>query len=284
MNHPVLGPQPLSLEDVPESRAQSGRFAASLQEIISAIASFSIWGPISLDDVTARYRRTILGPLWLIIPQAMFIAGIYTLHRQTMSAGSTDFLPYLAISLPLWALLTALAVDTTSCFLSAKGFIDSYALPLAIHIVRSVSRAYIVFAHLLIVYFVVELWAHKSLPVTMVAAAPALAILAVFGLGAGLALAPLGTRYRDVPPALGAVMMLGFVLSPVFWVPTEAQKLSPMVYLNPFYYLLEVVRQPMLGSWGEPHIWAIATMISVSMFVVGVLVYVRQRPTVIYWL
>lgn len=285
MRPPTLGPEPAYPSGEPLEVRRVNPAAPALREIVRALKAYTIWGPIAVDDVVARYKRTVLGPLWVILPQAFFIFGLYTLHRQNLSGGTAaDYLPYLAISLPLWSLLTALVVDTTSCFLSAKGFIESYALPPAIHVVRTVARAFILFAHLLVVYVVVELWAHKGLPLTIVAAIPAMAILAVFGLGAGLALAPLGTRFRDVPPALQALMMLGFVLTPVFWVPTEAQRESPLVQFNPFYYLVEVVRQPMTGSWGEPHVWMLASLIALGALAAGVVIYTRLRSMILYWL
>lgn len=284
MRPPTLGPQPSYPSGEPLEVRRVNPAAPALREIVRALKAYNIWGPIAVDDVLARYKRTILGPLWVILPQAFFIFGIYTLHKQNLGGTSPDFLPFLAISLPLWSLLSALVVETTSCFLSAKGFIESYALPPAIHVVRVVARSFLLFAHLLVVYFAVEIWAHKSLPFTMIAALPALAILAVFGIGAGLALAPLGTRFRDIPPALQALMMLGFVLTPVFWVPSEAQATSALVALNPLFYLIEVVRQPMLGSWGEPHIWTIAALIAFGMLAVGVGVYARLRSMILYWL
>jgi ABC-type polysaccharide/polyol phosphate export permease len=284
MIQPVLGPRPAErLNEVPGA-LRARKSSPAMREIIGALTAVHIWGPIALDDVLARYKRTVVGPFWVIIPQAAFIFGLYTLHRHDLGGGSPDFLVYLAISLPLWSLMTAAVVDTTGSLVAAKGFIESYALPPALHIVRTIARSYIVFAHLLVIYFLVALWVDKTLPVTLIAAIPALAIIAIFGLGAGFALAPLGARFRDVAPAMQAVMMLGFVLTPVFWVPSEAQLRSPLVALNPFLYLLEVVRQPMLGRWGELYVWVDALLISLVALVVGMGIYASQRRMIPYWL
>ncbi len=267
----------------PQKPARAGNWTA-VREIVEAVGRFSMWGPLALDDVVGRYRRTIFGPLWIIIPQALFIFGIYVLHESSFGGTSKEFLPYLAVSLPLWVMLVAFLVEGSLSMVSAKGLMESYALPPALHVIRPVARAYVTFAHLLPVYIVVELWVNHGLPVTMLAAIPAFALIGVFGFGAGLALAPLGARFRDLPPALQALTTLGFVLTPVFWVPSTAQKANLLVKLNPFYYLLEMLRAPFLGTWGDPAVWAIAAAISVGVFVAGVIIYAWRRSTVIFWL
>lgn len=256
----------------------------ALREIAYAIGRVSMWGPLAIDDVIGRYQRTVFGPLWVVLPQALFIFGIFLLHQASFGGASKDFLPYLAISLPLWAMIVGFVVEGATSMVAAKGFIESYALPPALHIVRPVARGFVTFAHLIIVYLGVELWVHHGIPMTAVAAIPALLLLAIFGLGAGLALGPLGARYRDLAPAIQAVMTLGFVLTPVFWIPTPEQKANLMVKLNPFYYLLEVVRSPLLGTWGDPKVWAVAAALAFGALIVGLVTYAARRTTVVFWL
>lgn len=257
---------------------------AALNEIYRALFSVQIWWAIAVEDVIGRYRRTILGPLWLVISQAAWILGIYLLHRSLFGAEQKNFLLYLAAGLPVWSLISGGIVDGTQAFLRSKGYIESYPLPMPLYIVRIVAGAYVTFAHLIVVYFVTAALTMTPPGFAIVAALPGLAIIGLFNFGVALGLAPLGARFRDLGPALTSLMSLLFILTPVFYAPTAQQLASPMVAYNPFYHMLEIVRAPLLGTWGTPQNWVFSVSFALISLVIGGFIYARMRPTVAYWL
>lgn len=258
----------------------------NLKELLRSLRAWNVWWAIALDDVLARYRRTALGPLWIVLAQAAFVAGLYLLHR-TVFAGPQDqgmYLLYLSASMPVWSLLSSLILEGATSLLRAKGFIESYPLPLPVYMIRSIVASLMLFAHMLLVYVVVMLFVRPPLEVTMLLAIPGLVIVMVFGLGVTLLLAPLSARYRDIGPASTAAMNLMFVMSPVFWVPTPEQKGELLLQLNPFYHLLEVVRTPLTGGPIEAYHWGAAVVIALGTLVAGFVVFVRTRSTISYWI
>lgn len=257
---------------------------AALNEIFRALFSVQIWWAIAVEDVVGRYRRTILGPLWLVISQAAWILGIYLLHRTLFGTEQKNFLLYLAAGLPVWSLISGGVVDGTQAFLRSKGYIESYPLPMPLYIVRIVAASFVTFAHLIVVYFATSLLTMTMPHWTILAAIPGLAVIGVFNFGVSLALAPLGARFRDLSPALASLMSLLFILTPVFYAPNQAQLNSPMVAYNPFYHLLQIVRAPLMGSWGTPENWIFAVAAAVISIVLGGFIYARMRPSVVYWL
>lgn len=256
-----------------------------LMELLRSLRAWNVWWAIALDDVVSRYRRTALGPMWIVIAQAAFVVGLYLLHRTLYAAGEKQgqYLLYLSASMPVWSLLSSLILEGSTSLLRAKGFIESYPLPLPIYMIRSIIASVMLFAHMLLVYVVVFLFVRPPLDPAMLLAIPGLAIVMVFGLGVTLLLAPLATRYRDIGPATAAAMNLLFVMSPVFWVPTPAQKQELLLQLNPFYYLLEVVRTPLVNGQIDPVHWVAAIGIALATLVVGFVVFARTRSTISYW-
>jgi lipopolysaccharide transport system permease protein len=256
----------------------------AIDEFLRSVLAVRIWWAISLDDVMGRYRRTLLGPAWMILAQIMWIGGIYLLHSKFFGASAQHYMSYLAAGLAIWALISGLTADATGAFLRAKGHIESYPLPMPIHLMRSVTGSFITFFHLILVFAGTMVLERIYPSITMIAALPGLVIVAVFGTGMQLALAPIGARFRDIGPAVGSILNLVFILTPVFWVPTEAQLGNSLIIYNPFYYLLEVVRAPLLGSWGTPNLWLVASCIAVASLAAGLFIYARMRATIIYWL
>lgn len=255
-----------------------------VQDIVRSLTHWRVWSSIALDDVVGRYRRTILGPLWLVLAQLALILGLYFLHRSLMGANSRDYLPYLAAGLPLWALIAAFINDGSQSLLRSKGFAESYPLPIGTYVVRTVAGSFLTFAHLIVSFFLVVLILRRPIEITLLAWIPALSLYAALGLGAGLLLAPLSARYRDLGPALAAFMSLMFVLTPVFWIPNDEQRASPLLQLNPFYHLLEVGRAPLLGEWGAPEHWGVSIVLALAALLIGGAVFARMRRSVVYWL
>jgi len=255
----------------------------TLREIVKAVAAWRIWGVTAIDDIVGRYRRTMLGPLWITLGQAGFIGGLYLL-RSKFSDENINYLVYLSASISTWGLLASFIVDGSSSLIKAKGFVESFPIPMAIHSVRAVAAAFINYAHLMIVYLVIVVASRDWPGVAFLEFFPGLAIFLIFGLGTVLLLGPLGARFRDLAPAAGMAMSLMFVLTPVFWVPEAAQLHTALVMYNPFYYLLEVVRAPLIGQTVPLHTWLVATVLAVGALVSGLIVYVRMRQQIVYWL
>ena len=256
----------------------------ALSDIISGISSWRIWMLIGTDDIISRYRRTILGPFWLVISQVAFIFGIWLLRKNFSNSSSTDFLLFLATSVPIWGLIGGFFIDGPTGLIRSKGHIESYPLPLSIYIIRLVVSNFVNFLHSIIVFFFLILILRPHMTFYSLMSFPGLLLILTFGFGITLMLAPLGGRYRDLGPAMSSAMSLAFILTPVFWEPTAEQLQNPMILYNPFFYLLEVTREPLLNNNIPVEHWGIAAAISIITFVAGFIVYSQKRTQVIYWL
>jgi ABC-type polysaccharide/polyol phosphate export permease len=92
------------------------------------------------------------------------------------------------------------------------------------------------------------------------------------------------TRFRDMPQIVTSLLQLLFFLSPIIWTPSEAMRASPIVWLNPFYSLIEVVRAPLLAQAVGVREWGIAIGSAALILVIGLMMYGRFRRLIAYWL
>jgi ABC-type polysaccharide/polyol phosphate export permease len=79
-------------------------------------------------------------------------------------------------------------------------------------------------------------------------------------------------------------MQLVFFMTPIIWMIDSLRVNRKVVDLNPVYYFIEVVRQPLLGSVPDLNIWLTATVLAIISLVVGVMSYAACRRQLAYWL
>jgi len=257
---------------------------SEINEIWNSLRAWKIWLAIAFEDVVGRYRRTTLGPLWVVLSQTAFIFGLYVVRAAVSPSQDHNFLVFLAISVPAWNLISSGLTDGSSALVRSKGYIESYPLPMPIYMIRSTAAAIVNFFHVLIVFVLILIAYQQPVTLNYLMFVPGLFIVALFCFGACLGLGSLGARFRDLNPALTSATGFLFVFSPIFWQPTAAQKTELIVRLNPFYYLLEVLREPFLSPTISPDVWGIAVVISVVTLIAGAITYKIMRPSVVYWL
>jgi ABC-type polysaccharide/polyol phosphate export permease len=256
----------------------------AFKEIWTSLFAWRIWLTVGIEDVIGRYRRTTLGPLWIVLSQSAYIFGLYLVRGAISGSQTSQYLLYLAISIPAWNLLASSLTDGSNALMRSKGYIDSYPLPLPIYIIRTVVAGLVNFFHVLVVFFAIILISRTPHSLNYLMFFPGLVLIIIFCFGACLGLSCIGARFRDLNPAITSFVAFMFVFCPIFWIPTEAQKASLVVRLDPFYYLLELLREPLMYPHITPSVWGIGCLISLSSLVFGAIVYKIMRPSVVYWL
>ncbi len=258
--------------------------SVSLQDLGGSIARAPLAAWLAMDDVHGRYRRTVLGPLWITIGQAAMVAGFAIVFSGLFGADPRTYLIYLAVGFPVWTLLSQFLSDMPTAFVSAKGVIESYELPWLMHIWRRAFGYVLTFLHHLLILFVVMVALNIAPSAQMLLAVPALAIVLIAGVGVGMLVAVVGARYRDLQPAMGVSAGFLMLMSPVVWRADQLPINQWIVQFNPFYYYLEILRAPLLQQEVAPEIWLGTSIGAVTLFCIGFAAFVIGRRRLYHWL
>lgn len=244
-----------------------------------------IW-TLAVMDIKLRYRGSMLGPFWLTLSTAVMVAALGFLYSQLFHTDIKTYLPFLSLSLVLWNFMSTLTTEGCTCFTASEGMIRAMRMPLSMHAARVVVRNVFVFGHNIVVIaavFVIMGTVPGRLSYLLI---PAFGLWLVDGMAISLILGVLCTRYRDVPPIVASVLQIAFFVSPIIWSPTVLAHRGMGIVLvnwNPIYVLLEIVRAPLLDTPVTLHLWAVALGYSGLLLVATVLVFMRARPRIAYW-
>ncbi len=206
-------------------------------------------------DIRNRYRGSVLGPFWLTLSTGLMLAGLGVLYSALMHEPLRSYLPFLAVSLIVWNLISQVVTDACSSLISAEGMIRQLPLPYTTHALRCVFRNVIIAAHnlpLIVIVLAISLVVPKP---EAALALLGLAILGINAFAASLLLGMLCARFRDLGQIVASVMQLAFFMTPILWKPAALGPRAVWLVLDPFYAIMQVVRGPLLGSGAPPMIW-----------------------------
>ena len=120
--------------------------------------NWNVWGRLALDDLWLRYRRTVLGPLWITLSQGVWVFGIYS-ARQAFGGGDDAnhslYLQYLTLGILLYNFIANALVDGPNVLQRSAGLILSYPISASLFVVRGIAGAFISFVHALPVFVIV---------------------------------------------------------------------------------------------------------------------------------
>ena len=207
-------------------------------------------------DFVAQYKQTILGPLWHIL-QPLFTTLIFTVVFGKMAKLSTDGVPpllfYLA-GVTCWSYFSDCVSRTSGTFIGnaaifGKVYFPRLSVPLS-HVISSMIKFAIQFALFLAVLIVYCVQGAPVQPTAAITLTPLLLLLmAGLGLGAGIIVSALTTRYRDLQQLVAFGVQLMMYATPVVYPLSMigGGSFRWLILVNPMTPIIEAFRYAYLG-------------------------------------
>ena len=259
---------------------------SALRESAANLRDFESWATLAWIDTSLRYRRTMLGPWWVTLSTGLMIGSVGLVWGAIFNADLATYVPFFAIGVILWTLISGSLNEGCEVFTQAASMIKSVPAPLIVHVSRMMARQLIILAHNILIVLLLWLIFRWTVYWSSLLAIAGMVIVAVAIGGGVLMLGILCTRFRDVPQIVAAILQLLFLLTPIMWMPdsVRGKAVGLLVDFNPFYYLVEVVRGPLLGRPPALEEWLIATGAALASMLAGHALYGRFRHRIAYWL
>lgn len=241
----------------------------------------------------AQYKQTVLGPAWAVI-QPFFTTVVYSVFFGNIAglgaAGVPNFIFYLCGTV-IWSLFANCLTHTSNTFVSNAGILGKVYFPrLVMPISTAISQFIsfgIQFAFMLcfLVYYL--LTGANVAPSWYVLLTPALLLqCALLGMGCGMIISSLTTKYRDLQMVVGFGVSLWSYCSPVAYDMFSRSILAPggrfytLYMLNPITPIVNIFRYAFLGTGGIDFLfYGISWFTTILVCVIGILLFSRVEKT-----
>jgi len=248
-------------------------------------------------DIVTVYKQTILGPLWYII-QPLFTSIIFTLIFNNLANiptgnGVPAFLFNLA-GITSWNYFKECLTGTSNTFkrnenIFGKVYFPRVIMPMSLvfsNLVKLVIQL-LVFIAFYIYYVFFTLEASQVSPQKTIVFLPFLIVLmGILGLGLGMIISSMTTKYRDltflVTFGVQLLMYGSAVMYPISYFKEKLPEYAWLVEYNPIAVIVEAFRNMMLNT-GSVQIrdMIYVTVISVIVFILGLIVFNRTEKSFI---
>jgi lipopolysaccharide transport system permease protein len=236
-------------------------------------------------DASLPYQRAMIGPYWITLHVAIWSFGIGYALKGQLGGDYPYYLVYVTLGVSLFNVLTTFLSEGSRCLTRSASLIINVPNPISIHVLRLTARAIIELGFSLPVIVLAMLLARCPLYLTGLLAIPGLILLLLFGFGSSLFLGCLSIRMPDLPFFIRATMRFLLFFTPVFWVPERSGGMRTLlVDLNPFYHLLTIVRDPILGHVPALEHYLITAACAGVAVLAGLFAFGIMRKRVTIWL
>jgi lipopolysaccharide transport system permease protein len=239
-------------------------------------------------DFVSFYKQTILGPIWFFI-QPLFTTLIYTFVFGGLAGISTDGLPkplfYLA-GITSWNYFADCLTKTSTVFrdnsqIFGKVYFPRLILPLSI-VASNLLRfgVQMLFFICMICYYYLQgttipfNWSLTMFPVLVL-------MMALLGLGLGLIITAMTTKYRDLAFLVTfGVQLMMYATTVIYPLSAAPGKYKLLIELNPMTGIIEAFRYSFLGK-GEFSSWSIgySAIVTVLVLFIGIIIFNKTEKT-----
>lgn len=235
------------------------------------------------------YKQTILGPAWIFL-NPFLTSIIYTVVFGGIAGMSTDGVPQLLFYLcsnAIWIFFSTCVTKNATTFTSNAGVFGKVYFPRLTMPISNVLSSVIQFGIQMIlvavflVYYVIigavePNWgAFLLIPLVLLH-------LGMLGLGCGIIISSLTTKYRDLSILVGFGVSLWMYITPIVYPISQLGDglLKTVLMINPVTAPVEVFRYAVLGQGTiMPTALAVSGVLTVVILLLGIMIFNRVEKT-----
>jgi len=239
-------------------------------------------------DFVAQYKQTILGPAWHLI-QPLLTTITFTIIFGKIARIPTDgvppFLFYMAGTV-LWGYFSGVLTGTSGTFTTNAGIFGKVYFPrLAVPVAGLLSRliAFGIQFLFFLCFLAFFMWqGAKVAPNAWALLTPVLLLMmAALGLGLGVIVSALTTRYRDLTIVVGFGVQLLMYATPVIYpLSVLPEPYRTWMLLNPMAPIMELFRHAYLGA-GDISLGLLFYSVAITALIlfIGIVLFNRVERT-----
>ncbi|HLK59090.1 MAG TPA: ABC transporter permease [Chthonomonadaceae bacterium] len=285
IEHPAPPWRASSPEVVYTSSPHSSVHLAAWREMVQELwSSRELTWRLFLRDFSARYRQSVFGYLWAVLP-ALLTAGTFLWLTQsrvlTVSATTLPYPVFVLLGLTVWQLFAGGVTGATQSLTNAGTLIAKINFPRETLVLAAFGQALFEFLLRLLLVAIAFALCRVAPSGTILFLPLAMLPLCLFTLGLGFLLALANGVMRDVGQMLMVALTFWMFLTPVVYPAPVSGSRALLNVVNPISpFVIAAQDLAGRGHLTQPGNYAIACVISLLLFLLGWRVFHVTEPRI----
>lgn len=235
-------------------------------------------------DITARYKRSVLGMAWTMINPLGMMLILSVVFSQIFKAVES-YPAYILSGLLMWNFFSQSTVNSIGGIMSGGDLFRRIYMPRSIFAISAIGTSLVNFCISLIPFLLVSTFIGRYPTFSFLLIIIPMFLFSLFALGVALIVASLGIRFPDVVEVYNNILLLAWMyLTPIIY-PVEVLPdwLFALEKFNPMFHFIYLFRAPLY--YGEPfslELLGICTLLSFSVFITGWIIFSRMTDEIAY--
>lgn len=215
----------------------------TLLELRQVLAYREFFRNLVLRDLKVRYKRSVLGFLWVMLNPLLMMLVMYTVFSQLFRHTLVNYSAYIMSGLVLWNMFAQSTSVATQSFLGNSNLLKKIFLPKMIFPLSCVTSGLVNFCFSLIPLSIILFLSGTQLSPRAVFLPLCLIEILVFSSGIALFLATAVVFFHDAVYIYDVILLAGMYFSPIFYpVSIVPETVAKAMQFNPLYHYLIVFR------------------------------------------
>ena len=202
-------------------------------------------------DIKVRYKQTVIGIMWAVFQpfMTMVVFSIFFGHFAKMPSDGVPYPIFVFVGLLLWQFFSSSLNGASASLTGNTGIITKVYFPRLILPISSTLTNFVDFSISLVILIGIMVY-YRFIPgLAGLWILPLLLVITfMIAVGAGMFLASVNVKYRDVRYALPYFIQMLLFITPVIYPPSIAGKFSWVLALNPMTGVIKAARSAILGN------------------------------------
>lgn len=236
-------------------------------------------------NLKLRYRRSLLGFIWTILAPMLHYILMGLVFTLLMGQKRPDYFTYYFSGALFFSLIAGILNRSIGVFIGNEHFIKKIYVPKLIFVLNSVAieiANFFLAGSALIVLGLLSGHFHFGWPIFASVVPVLLLGFALFGLACIIGV--LSVYFRDFVHIIPVLIQALFFVSPVIYDESMIpEKYIWLVKFNPFYYYLELFRDPLIeGGLGSPKAYLVCFTFSVCCLILGLVIVKKFENRLVF--
>ena len=254
------------------------------KDLFAGTKLWKLWSRLAYRELQLSVKRTVLGPLWLIIHR-IFMAVAFSFLGAILFGSTAGLNTDILIGFMVFAIITGYLQSANSALVSTASLSDS-GLPVSVRFLKPWAREFQLSLLSAGVLSIVSISLGTFSLKTFLLITALILVMSLWGLGLMFAIAPVALRFRDVAQIVTFASTVLMFLSPIFWKIEDIKnkELADIILTyNPIADFIFILREVINNESLNADYIRGSCIQTIVILVIGFISFAATRRRIPYW-